>query len=225
MKYKNGKVSPSVLEKATHGYQRSKLCNNAITARYRQRKLNNLDFTIISNNCWGGECYEYFGLIKASPTIGVYIFADDYIRFVSNLKDYLSKKIVFISYEKSKHKDILEERGHTSVPIGLLGDVEIVFLHYPDEKDAMEKWNRRVKRVNYDNLIVKFSNQNGASHEDIVKFSKLRGVKKVLFLSRYSDEFPEAIYYPEFSNAPELLNDTYIWNKRIDVFSLINREE
>lgn len=38
----------------------------------RRKKLNNTDFTIISNNCWGGVCYEYFGMEKATPTVGMF---------------------------------------------------------------------------------------------------------------------------------------------------------
>ncbi|MCF8002344.1 MAG: DUF1919 domain-containing protein [Halanaerobiales bacterium] len=222
MQYKNGELSTSFIEKTIHKYQRSKLCNNFITAKIRQAKLNNKNFTIISNNCWGGVCYEYFGLRKASPTIGMYIFSHDYIKFLKDLKKYLRKKIIFIDYKESKYKDILEKRGHTNVPIGLLEDVEIIFLHYPNNEIAKKKWYRRVKRVNYDNLIIKYSNQNQSSYKDILEFSKLKYKNKVFFLSKFINDFPDAIYYPEFKDAPELMNDTYIWNKYIDIFSIIN---
>ncbi len=39
-------------------------------AKSRKKRLKYDDFTIISNNCWGGCCYEYFGMPKLSPTIG-----------------------------------------------------------------------------------------------------------------------------------------------------------
>ena len=29
-------------------------------ANYRQKKINKKNFTIISNNCWGGEIYESY---------------------------------------------------------------------------------------------------------------------------------------------------------------------
>ena len=53
-----------------------------VLAPLRRRKLKERDFTIISNNCWGGICYEYYGLQKLSPTVGLYFFSEDYIKFV-----------------------------------------------------------------------------------------------------------------------------------------------
>lgn len=48
--------------------------------------LKNKKFSIISNNCWGGIVYDIFGLQYLSPTIGLFMFSDDYIRFCENLK-------------------------------------------------------------------------------------------------------------------------------------------
>ena len=59
-------------------------------ADYRRNKINKSRFTIISNNCWGGECYESYNLIKQSPTIGLFFMATDYIKFISNIKHYLN---------------------------------------------------------------------------------------------------------------------------------------
>ena len=38
-------------------------------ADYRKKKLKSTDFTIISNNCWGGMIYESYNLPKESPTV------------------------------------------------------------------------------------------------------------------------------------------------------------
>ena len=59
-------------------------------ASVRRMKLNRADFTIISNNCWAGSVYRYFGLPYLSPTAGLYFFASDYIKFVSNLQHYVN---------------------------------------------------------------------------------------------------------------------------------------
>lgn len=37
---------------------------NTILGPIRRHSLNRTDFTIISNNCWGGVVYEYYGLKK-----------------------------------------------------------------------------------------------------------------------------------------------------------------
>lgn len=70
-----------------------------------------LPFTIISNNCWGGHVYRYFDLPYDSPTIGLYFFSSDYLKFVSNLHFYLNQELQFISYTESKYKEPLIIRG------------------------------------------------------------------------------------------------------------------
>ena len=54
-------------------------------------------------------------------------------------------------------------------PIGKLGnDVEIHFLHYKSETEAQEKWNRRLKRMNFNNILFKFSD-NDMSNLKLIK--------------------------------------------------------
>lgn len=148
-------------------------CSNPVLGYRRQRRLTNTDFTIISNNCWAGICYEYYGLPKLSPTVGLYFFADDYIKFMGNLDVYLGKELRFLEINDSKYKHELIRRNQQSVPIGILDDIEIVFLHYKNKKTAKEKWNRRVERVNTDNLIFKFSYMNNCKEEHIHKFENI----------------------------------------------------
>nr|WP_262352316.1 DUF1919 domain-containing protein [Lactiplantibacillus plantarum] len=40
----------------------------------RKKQINKDRFTIISNNCWGGEVYESYNLIKQSPTVGLFLW-------------------------------------------------------------------------------------------------------------------------------------------------------
>ena len=44
-----------------------------------------------------------------------------------------------------KNSKYLKEKQ--TYPIGLIGDAEIHFLHYKDEKEATDKWNRRKERM------------------------------------------------------------------------------
>ena len=148
-----------------------------LCAKHNQKKLNNLDFTIISNNCWGGVCYEYFNLPKNSPTVGSYFFADDYIKFISKLKNYLSLKLEIINARESKYFSTLKELNQLNVPVGKLDDIEIVLLHYKDPKVALEKWKRRVDRINWDNLIVKFSYMSKCNDSHIESFQRIKGIK------------------------------------------------
>lgn len=79
--------------------------------------------------------------------------AKDYIEFLSDLKGYIEGKLTFIQPEDSRWKDYEEVGGDKrfgTYPIGLLSNgkntVEIFFLHYDNEKEAYDKWMRRIKK-------------------------------------------------------------------------------
>lgn len=108
-----------------------------------------------------------------SPTVGLYFFAEDYLKFVSDLRGYMAEELVFIKAEESKYAEELTRRKQLDIPVARLGDVEIVFLHYKTEEEAREKWNRRRERINWDNLIIKFSRMNLCTDEHIEVFCKL----------------------------------------------------
>ena len=92
-------------------------------ANKRQKKLLGKDFTIISNNCWGGMIYESYNLPKNSPTVGLFFFADDYILFLENLKEFITAPLRFISPENSKWKmtpELANDKRFGHYPIGQL---------------------------------------------------------------------------------------------------------
>lgn len=147
----------------------------------KYRKVNKDSFTIISNNCWAGMIYESYNLEKMSPTVGMFFMSHDYIKFISNLKHYLSSKIKFIDYKDSKYYD---EKKTITYPIGILDDIEIYFVHYTSADQVIEKWNRRIKRINYQNIIFKFNDQNDCTLDDVKDFLKLPYKNKLFFTAR-----------------------------------------
>ena len=153
-----------------------------IFANYRRKKLINTDFTIISNNCWGGMIYESYNIPKNSPTVGMFFFAKDYIKFISNLKEYLECEIKFIKPEESKWKNEAKtDSRFGKYPIGILKDIEIFFLHYHSEQEAKEKWERKCKRVNFKKLLIKFNDQNGCTEKELQQFIRLPYKNKIFF--------------------------------------------
>lgn len=152
------------------------------TASIRQKKIHNKDFTIISNNCWGGLVYQSYGLPYQSPTAGLFILPDDYVKFVKDLKKYLSKKLEFIKPDESKWRALLGE--DFDYPVARLGDIEIYFVHYKTAEEAKEKWERRAKRVNYDKVIYKMSDQNFCKKQNLEEFVRLPMKNKVCFVSK-----------------------------------------
>lgn len=170
----------------------------------------------------GGICYEYFNLPKQSPTVGCYFFAADYIKFLTNLHYYFSINLRFISYKESKHKDTLEQNSQTTCPIAVLDDIEIVFLHYKTEDEVREKWVRRVSRINWDNIIVKFSYMNNCNDDLVRQFTKMNFHKKILFVAKKITNDNQEIVIPGNKTTGEVYNDTFYWNKYIDIIKFLN---
>ena len=118
------------------------------TCKRRARGLKVDDFTIISNNCWGGTIYESYGMRKNTPTVGMFIMPSDYVRFCGDLDRYLAEPLEFISTEESKWKGVLGDKDNWGTYlIGRVGDVELHMLHHHDEETARRKWESRVGRV------------------------------------------------------------------------------
>lgn len=192
--------------------------------------LKNRDFSIISNNCWGGSVYDEFALPYQSPTIGMWIPSDDYIRFINNLEFYLQAELKQISYEECHMRDLLisrKERGRYDFPlenmiIGRLVDVDIVFLHYKTFDEAYQKWNRRRTRVNFDRLIVKFNDQNGFHAENYELFEKSNYAHKVFFTARKDLHGDDIILLSDSDEEGSVVDDTVLKKLPMNVKKYLN---
>lgn len=166
-----------------------------LTAGYRKKKLNNYDFTIISNNCWGGTVYESYHLKKMSPTVGMFFMAEDYIKFLENIYHYLESELHFIEPENSRYRmELCKDSRWGYYPIGKLDDIELFFLHYHSKDEALKKWNRRCKRINWDRLLVKFNDQNGCTNDLIKRFINLPYKNKICFVVSEIDNLENIVY-------------------------------
>lgn len=200
---------------------------NPYLAPSRQLKLDkqgiSKDFTIISNNCWAGLVYQHFGLPYNTPTAGLFFFAQDYIKFVYNIKEYLTKELKFISLEESRYCETLNSYGGECVtcPIAICGDIEIIFMHYHSPEEAEEKWRRRSARINWDNIIYKFSEMNGCTEDDLRAFDALPVEKKVVFTHKDYGLKNQAVY-TEFKKTGYIPNDTDNFRKYINLYDLIS---
>ena len=156
-----------------------------MTRARRRRQLRVDDFTIISNNCWGGTVYESYGMRKLSPTVGMFIMPDDYLKLSADLPHYLSQPLAFIDPEQSRWREALQgRRNWRTYPVARLGDIELHMLHYRDPETARRKWESRVKRVNPARLIYKFNDQNGATEAQLRRFMNLPLENKICFVSK-----------------------------------------
>lgn len=189
--------------------------NNKLEKRKQRKKLKSTEFSIISNNCWGGTVYQKYGLPYKSPTIGLYILGHDFVKLCSNWKEYFSKELEFIDWDKSSYYNVLKNTN--PFPVALLGDIEIYFMHYTSEEEAKEKWNRRLKRINPNHMIFKLSQREECSKEDIEKFMNLPLNHKVCFAY---DEVPGVICIPELKNF--IGDETSIVKDYFDELDILN---
>jgi uncharacterized protein (DUF1919 family) len=144
--------------------------------------LENRDFSILANNCWGGIVSRDRRLPYNSPTCGTYFFSKDYLRFLSDVHRYLETELEELPVRESRYAEELISLHGEEVVLGQMDDVEVVLLHYPTFAEAKEKWDRRKKRIRWDNLLVKYSDQNGFAPEDFETFRQLDFANK-LFLT------------------------------------------
>lgn len=75
----------------------------------------------------------------SSPTVGLYFFSDEYIKFLENLETLICSDIKMIDARESKYANVLQRKGQLSVPVGIINEVEVVFLHYKTKEEAYEK--------------------------------------------------------------------------------------
>lgn len=197
----------------------------------RRIGLHNRTFSILSNNCWGGMIYDVYGLQYRTPTIGLWIPAQDYIRFLSNIDFYLKEDLKSINYKDCHVANLLIQRKECgkykqsldNFIIGRLYDVDIIFLHYKSFKEARDKWNRRKKRINRKNLIVKFNDQNDFEISDYRKFRELQFENKI-FITANSNlvDDPSVIYLEQYKKNGYVVDDTKLSELPFDIKNYLN---
>lgn len=155
----------------------------------------------------------------------MYFFANDYVKFVSNLRYYCDGKVRLINACDSHHYDELMLQGNINVPIGLLGDdVEVVFLHYHSESEVKDKWARRCERICWNNIILKFSEMNSATLQHLQIIDKLPYQKKVIFTTR-DYGLNSQVVFKEWLGASQIRDDTTHFRRYVNLVDLINGDE
>ena len=185
------------------------------------KSVKDKNFTIVSNNCWGSELYRDMGLMYNTPFVAVIIYAPCYIKLLSNLKEYLESPLTFTNV--SRYDLANEERKTRLYPIGLLKeDIEIHFYHIFNELEAKEKWNRRVKRINWENLFIVFCGEKCCTEEILEEFEKLDFPYKVCFTAKKYPRLKSTIAIKEYANNGASMY--YISRKYFNVASWLNKE-
>ena len=193
--------------------------------------LKNRNFSILSNNCWGGVIYDKYALPYSSPTIGLWIPPNDYIKFLKNIDFYKKQKMEQISYEESHVANLLIKRSRErkydfkleELIIGRLHDIDIIFLHYTNFFIEKAKWEKRIQRINFNNLLVKMNDQNGCTYEDFNNFLSLDYPNKIFFTSNKTwKNHKDVLYVKKYEKYGYVLSDIKRGDVSLNITQLLN---
>lgn len=188
-------------------------------------KIKDTSFSIICNNCIGGFIYQHYNLEYRTPTLGLFIVAQDYIKFLSNIKFYLSNKLEFITIEESMHREQLEPfRKYITYPFARLNDIEVYFMHYKDEEEAREKWYRRINKINWDDLIIIMAENESFNYEVLKEFDALPFKNKICFTKNKYPDVKSACCIDEMQEPGSKWSVEYIMN-HFDLDKFINNRK
>ena len=180
-------------------------------------RLRNHDVSVISNDCTGGILLHDLGLQFLSPTVNLYMNANDYQKFCKNLRYYISIDTMVACSDSS----IIENRKY---PVAYLDDILLYLVHYATVEEAQKKWNERKRRINWDKIVVINSDRNGMTDDLKSQFEKLP-YKKVMFTNLPNDKFPSSYYLPgsESEECLGLVPEPIGWlgKRRTDSFDFV----
>lgn len=172
--------------------------------------------TIFTHCCWGGVTYNKLGLRFDSPFINMFEYQGQFVSFLKNPRVYMESEPVF--------KEMRNEDGD-SYPVAECRDMLLCFNHYRTFDEAKECWERRKKRIHWDNLFVLMWTDE---REVLEEFCKLPYEKKRVITPLESDnECVLTISYPDDEKAKRIpfgdivngtANGRYIY---FDLFDLL----
>lgn len=179
--------------------------------------------TVISNNCMGGCILHENGLEFCTPTINVMIMPEEFPRFCSGLKLYLKDEVY--DYYKlygrilPHHEQyLINTYGEIpKYPIGITGDIVLVFQHIDSFEEGRAKWIERRTRVDYDNIGYLFMVTDEKWRKYGEDFLKL-GLKNAVVLTEGFDiEGGHRYDVPEGYHRFDLINNKRVITQDFDI--------
>ena len=152
---------------------------------------------------------QSMGVRYNSPFVGLYLYAPDYVELLKDIK-LIYNPIIFISKNESRYSNLPDG----NYIVGKLSDkVEIHFLHYTSEEEVIRKWNKRLERLDLNNLIVKFCDRDECTEDLIGEFDKLPFKNKVCFTAKAYPQYKSVCHIKEQSNLQCVENEWECSNK------------
>lgn len=132
------------------------------------RLKNRKEITVISSNCVGGVLLHDLHMRFDSPTINMFMSAEDFLELCENLEYYMKA-------------DMEEIRSDYAYPMALLGNrIKLHLVHYENYESARQMWMRRRQRIHWDNLYLIMVDRDGCNEGVASRFDKLIFPNKVL---------------------------------------------
>ena len=183
--------------------------------KYLRGKLHNKDFSLIASNCNGMFMLKDLNLPYKSPFVNLWLYPKDFIKFLKNISYYSECKLEFIQMDNIKY------------PVGKLDDIYIFFQHYKTEEEAYDKWNKRIKRINKNNIYILMTDRDGCTEDDLREFDKLEYKNKKVFTHIKRPDISSAVYIPGFEKDECVgmcfqYPHKYSIKRRYDVFDYIS---
>lgn len=135
--------------------------------------------TIFSLTCFGGLLSNRLGMEFNSPMVNMFFSSDDFFKLVNSPKEYFGKKLEL-------YGTAWEQNLKWEYPVFLLGDIKVNMNHYGgmSYEQAISIWEERVKRINWDDILVTMCTEDEAVLQE---FEKLPYKKKACFVPFETD--------------------------------------
>lgn len=185
----------------------------------KQKRLKNMNPSIITNNCSGGIICHDLGLKFNSPTVNLFMSLDDFIKFVNNLEYYAKCKPVQVYRKDVDYPVGILERGEESITL--------YFMHYHTFDEAKNKWIERGNRIDYENVNIILEAGNGLTQELYDAFKALPYKNKVIIaqpgIIEGDDIIPMDIYNKNFCDGKIFLyQNKYSPKRYLDKFDYVS---
>lgn len=176
--------------------------------------------SILSCNCWGGILCHTLGMECLSPFKNLSVSARDMLHIASNLEDYMQEELIFSRWS-------VDPNSKQKYPIMYCKNVEIHFNHDTNIDEALIKWNRRRKKINFNNVLVMIYTDEKKIVED---FIQLEGYRKICFVPSEMNKWNRK----DIWGMDLLLEQTMLWqsvndsvngNIALDILKMLDGEQ
>lgn len=159
--------------------------------KINRRRLKKKQICLLADNCNGSLILHDLGLQFNSPFVNLWLYPDDYIKYLKDIKHYMDCKLVF------------EKMDGISYPVAKLDDIRIFFMHYKTEEQAKTDWERRTKRIDLNDIWILMTEVNGCTMDMMKQFDELPYKHKVIFTHLKYPEIASSFYIKGFEKNNE----------------------